>query len=76
MNEPIELVPGALIPVCDDSLRAVGVVETQQRSLRMDGRGAEAMGMVGVSLDLCGPAVVGFHQQTHGVARVLEDGPK
>ena len=63
-----ERLPGADLAELGDHLRAIGIVEPEDRGLRESVRRAEARGMVGIALDLRRPAEVALDQDASGIA--------
>ncbi len=57
-----EVVPGADLPLVEDDLRPVGVIQLQRGRLHEDVGRAEARRVFGVPLDLGRPPLVAFHQ--------------
>ncbi len=60
------LVPSPRASAVCDALRAIGIVQSQDRGLMIDARRAPACRMVGVAFNFCRPTHVTFDEQTDG----------
>jgi hypothetical protein len=69
-----EGVPGPDLSAIGERLRAVRVVEVQDLGLGEEVGRAEARRVLGVALDLGGPALVALHEHTFGVTLVEHGG--
>ena len=69
-----ELAPGPVLADVEHGLRAIGVVQAQDVGLAEGVRPAEARRVLGVALDLGGPALVALHQDPARVAVVAGGG--